>query len=158
MDSISSDSVLNDDDDEFGMESGGWCCFMNNLPIIYLQMWLNEKPDLTQFVSWQIPQETQLDTSNAVASKKQRASDSRSVSRRHKKSTNEAVAEAIVGYMKVKEATTLHPSNMTEALGVMLKTFMHAQSTIEKIELLEKQISVVTKRVEQSKSKEKRQC
>jgi hypothetical protein len=34
--------LLNDDDlddghdDEFGMESGGWCCFTNSLPIIYL--------------------------------------------------------------------------------------------------------------------------
>jgi hypothetical protein len=35
--------------------------------------------------------------------------------------------------------------------------FMNAQSTKEKIELLEKQISVVTKRVEQSKSEEQHQ-
>jgi hypothetical protein len=42
MDSITSDSAVNDDDlidgddDEFGMESGGWCCFTNSLSIIYL--------------------------------------------------------------------------------------------------------------------------
>jgi hypothetical protein len=44
---------------------------------------------------------------------------------------------------------------MTETLGAEL-TFMRAQSTMEKIDLLEKQISVVTKRVEQSKTEE--QC
>jgi hypothetical protein len=49
--SLISSSALNDDDDEFGMETGGWCCFMNSLPIIYLRMWLNEKPNLTSFVS-----------------------------------------------------------------------------------------------------------
>jgi hypothetical protein len=43
------------DGDEFGMESGGWCWFTRSLPIIYLQMWLNEKTNLTQFVSWQVP-------------------------------------------------------------------------------------------------------
>jgi len=41
-------------------------------------MWLNEKPDLTHFVSQQIPQDVQLDTSNAMAPKKQRASDTSS--------------------------------------------------------------------------------
>jgi hypothetical protein len=40
MTSITSDSALNDDDliegddDEFGMETGGWCCITNSLPII----------------------------------------------------------------------------------------------------------------------------
>jgi hypothetical protein len=43
MDSITSDSALNDndliegDEEEFGMEFGGWCCFPNSLPIIFLQ-------------------------------------------------------------------------------------------------------------------------
>jgi hypothetical protein len=42
MDFVTSDSALNDDDlieggdEEFEMESGGWCCFTNSLPIIYL--------------------------------------------------------------------------------------------------------------------------
>jgi hypothetical protein len=75
MDSVTSDSALNDDDliegdeDEFGIESGGWCCFTNSLPIIYLQMWLNKKPNLTQFISRKIPQDVQLDSTNSVASK-----------------------------------------------------------------------------------------
>jgi hypothetical protein len=46
---------------------------------------------------------------------------------------------------------------MTESLGVELRTFMRAQSTMEKIDLLEKQISVVMKRVEQIKTEEQHQ-
>jgi len=158
--------LLNDDDlddghdDEFGMESGGWCCFTNSLPIIYLRMLLNEKPDLTHFVSWQIPQDVQLDTSNAMASKKWRASDTSSQcksNKSQKKSPNEAVAEALIGYIKMKETETVNPRNMTESLGAELQTFVRAQSTMENIDLLKKKISVVTKRVEQSKTEEQRQ-
>ncbi len=50
------------DDDEFGVETGGWCYFTNSLPIIYLHMWLNEQPLLTSFVSHKIPDGVQLDT------------------------------------------------------------------------------------------------
>jgi hypothetical protein len=54
MDSVSSDSVLNDNDlmdsnDDDGIESSGWHCTMISLPITYLQMWLHEKPGFTQF-------------------------------------------------------------------------------------------------------------
>jgi valyl-tRNA synthetase len=159
LDSLNDDDLDEGDDNEFGMESGGWCCFTNSLPIIYLQIWLNEKPDLTHFVSRQIPQDVQLDTSNSMASKKQRASDTSSQCKSiksQKKSPNEAVAEALIGYIKTKEAETVNPRNMIESLGAELQTFMRAQSTMEKIDLLEKQISVVTKRVEQSKTEE--QC
>ncbi|MFO0446804.1 MAG: hypothetical protein ACK524_17960 [Planctomyces sp.] len=160
LDSLNDDDLDVGDDDEFGMESGGWCCFTNSLPILYLRMWLNEKPDLTHFVSRQIPQDVQLDTSNAMASKKRRASDTSSQcksNKSQKKSPNEAVAEALIGYIQTKEAEAVNPRNMTETLGAELQTFMRAQSTMEKIDLLEKQISVVTKRVEQSKTEEQRQ-
>jgi hypothetical protein len=52
--------LIEGDDDEFGMESGGWCCFTNSLSIIYLQIWLNEKPNLAQSISRQIPQDVQF--------------------------------------------------------------------------------------------------
>jgi hypothetical protein len=35
--------------------------------------------------------------------------------------------------MKVKEAAALNPRNMTKSLGVELQTFMHTQSTMEKM-------------------------
>ncbi|MFN9979750.1 MAG: hypothetical protein ACK53Y_07545, partial [bacterium] len=59
----------NGNNDEFGVETGGWCCFTNSLPIIYLKMWLNDKPQLTSFVSPQIPPNVQLDASNKESSK-----------------------------------------------------------------------------------------
>ncbi len=70
-----STSTLNDDDevgddDEFGVETGGWCCFTNSLPIVYLRMWLNERPLLTSFVSRKIPDRIQLDTARAASTKK----------------------------------------------------------------------------------------
>ncbi len=41
-----------------------------------------------------------------------------------KKSPNEAMADAIFGYIKVKEAEVVNPRNMTEALGVELQSFI----------------------------------
>jgi hypothetical protein len=43
LESELSTSTLNDDDeagddDEFGVETGGWCCFTNSLPVVYLRM------------------------------------------------------------------------------------------------------------------------
>jgi hypothetical protein len=160
--SITSDSILNDDDlnegddDEFGMETGGWCCFTNSLPITYLRMWLNDKPN-TSFIIRQIPQDVQLDTANAMASKERRASDtstSNNNGKSQKKSPNEAIADAIIGYIKVKEAEVVNPRNMTDALGVELQSFMQSQSAKEKIVLLENQISVVARRLEQSQTNE----
>jgi hypothetical protein len=61
----SEDEELDDgDNDKFGVETGGWCCFTNSLPIIYLRMWLNDKPQITSFVSQQIPPDVLLDTGN----------------------------------------------------------------------------------------------
>jgi hypothetical protein len=57
----------------------------------------------------------------------------------------------------MKETETVNPRNMTESLGAELQTFVRAQSTMENIDLLKKKISVVTKRVEQSKTEEQRQ-
>jgi hypothetical protein len=59
--------------DVFGVEAGGFCNFTNSIVIIYLRLWLNEKPGLTNFVSRQLPEAIQIDTavprSSAVAAK-----------------------------------------------------------------------------------------
>ncbi len=149
--------MLNDDDssdrnDEFGIETGGWCCFTNSLPIIYLRMWLNEKPNLTSFISRQIPMDVQFDTSNTDASKKRKASDTSTSAinnKSNKKSPNEQMADAIIGYIKVKEAVAVQPNNMSHSLSVEMEQFMQSQLSKEKIELLKKQISVIMRRVEQ---------
>jgi hypothetical protein len=160
--SIASDSKFNKDDDfsdvdddEFGTKTGGWCCFTSSLPIVYLCMWLNEKPNLTSFVSRQIPIDVQLDTGNVNSSKKQRASES-SISaksnRSIKKSPNKQVAEALIGYIRAKEAVAVQPQNISNTLSEELESFKHSQSRKEKIELLEKQISVVTRRVHECRT------
>jgi hypothetical protein len=62
-----------DEDDVFGVEEGGFCCFTNSIVIIYLRMWLNERPGLVNFVSRQIPGGMQVDsmaTDGAAASSK----------------------------------------------------------------------------------------
>jgi hypothetical protein len=59
-------------DEEFGLETGGWCSFTNSLPIIYLCMWLNEKPNLTSFVSRQVPPDAQLVNSRLVGCQKKK--------------------------------------------------------------------------------------
>ncbi len=85
------------------------------------------------------------------ASKKLRVSDS-SVSAKNnksnKKSPNEKVAEALIGYIKAKEAVAVQHQNISNSLSAEIETFMQSQSIKERIELLEKQTSVVTKKVQ----------
>jgi ABC-type phosphate transport system auxiliary subunit len=67
------------------------------------------------------------------------------------------MAEAISGLVRMKEMELANRSTATDVLGVDLKRIMESQSTKEKIELKEKQISVVTRKLEQSRSDEHRQ-
>jgi hypothetical protein len=67
------------------------------------------------------------------------------------------MAEAIVGLVKVKELELAQPWSTTDFLEVDLKCIMESQSTKEKIELLEKQISVVMRKLEQSHTDESRE-
>jgi hypothetical protein len=88
---------------------------------------------------------------------KRKASDTVSVSTKNnkqKKSPSETMAEAIVGLVKVKELELAQPWSTTDFLVVDLKHIMESQSTKERIELLEKQISVVTRKLEQSNTDE----
>jgi hypothetical protein len=73
-DGESGDSMNSADiDDVFGIEAGGFCNFTNSIIIIYLRLWLNEKPGLTSFVSCQLLEAIQIDTmvarSSAIAVK-----------------------------------------------------------------------------------------
>ncbi len=56
-----------DINDVFGQEQGGFCSFTNSVVMIYLHLWLNERPGLTGFVSRHIPDEFQVDTLTAPA-------------------------------------------------------------------------------------------
>ena len=56
-----------DADDCFGQEEDGFCCFTNSIVIVYLRLWLNEKPGLTNFVSRHLPAELQIDSMTGAA-------------------------------------------------------------------------------------------
>jgi hypothetical protein len=64
-DGIGPNNTINADQeaDEFGTELGGWYCFTKQ-HAYHLRMWLNDRPNMTSFVSWKIPDECQLDTSD----------------------------------------------------------------------------------------------
>jgi len=62
-DDTSEKSITDADiDDVFGVEAGGFCNFTNSIVIIYLRLWLNEKPGLTSFVSRELPDSIQIDS------------------------------------------------------------------------------------------------
>ncbi len=62
------------------MEEGGFCNFTNSIVVIYLRLWLNERPGLNGFVSRQLPDTIQVDSMQAPgalpAAKQQSALDS----------------------------------------------------------------------------------
>jgi hypothetical protein len=76
---------------------------------------------------------------------------------KQKKSPSETMAEAIVGLVKVKELELAQPWSTTDFLVVDLKHIMELLSTKERIELLEKQISVVMRKLEQINTDESRE-
>jgi hypothetical protein len=125
-------------------------------------MWLNERPLLTSFVSHKIPDGIQLDTAKAASTKKGLASvpdSSKSGNKKQKKSPSESIAEAFVGFIKLKESEAAsRPKDFAESLGGDLQNVLKAQATKEQIDLLEKQIAVVTRCIEQSQSVEQKEC
>ena len=84
-------------DDEFGMETGGWCSFTNSLPIVYLCMWFNEKSNIMSFVSRQIPPDVQLDTAIVGCNQRKRKvsgnSSIASKNNKQRKSPSETMAD-----------------------------------------------------------------
>jgi len=67
-DDTSEKSITDADiDDVFGVEAGGFCNFTNSIVIIYLRLWLNEKPGLTSFVSRELPDSIQIDSMGNTA-------------------------------------------------------------------------------------------
>ncbi len=55
------------EDKLFGLEEGGFCNFTDSILIIYLRLWLNERPGLVSFVSRRIPGPMQVDSMAAAA-------------------------------------------------------------------------------------------
>jgi hypothetical protein len=104
--------------------------------------------------------DVQLDTAIAEGSqRKRKASGNSSITSKNnkqRKSPSKIMAVVIVGLVKVKELELAKPQQ-TDILAVDLKCNMESQSTRERIELLEKQISVVTRKLGQSCTDESRE-
>lgn len=57
-----------EEDDVFGIEERGFCCFTNSVVLVYLCMWMNEKPGMTSFVSKKKTEEMKIDSQNGGSS------------------------------------------------------------------------------------------
>jgi hypothetical protein len=133
---LKDDDVNEGDDDEFGMDGGGWCCFTNSLPIVYICMWLNKKTSLTSFVGGQIPADVQCDSAKADGNQtKWKASDTISKVQKKiisKKITIGSTCRCFAGFVKDKEAEAASQwSRFTESLGLELQSFLKTQSSKE---------------------------
>ncbi len=159
-DSISGDidEASGEEADEFGVDQGGFCCFMNSLPIVYLRMWLNEKPHMTSFTSRRIPDECQLDAMDDK-NKKRKASTAivaEPRSNKKQKSPLETIADAFTSFLQSRNQDTEKQYELTKTLGDDMQIYMSSQSKKEWIDLLERQIEVLQRRLQSSSSEE--QC
>jgi hypothetical protein len=159
--SIGSNTTINSNEEanEFSTDPGGWCCFTNRLPIVYLRMLLNERPNMTSFISQKIPDECQLDTSDNTTGKNRKASAAISVqskrSNKQKKSPSEAIAESFATSIEFKRNEP-KPNDLNDTLRRDVQSYMRSQSTKEKIDLVEKQIDVLQRRIQFCDSEEQR--
>ena len=156
-DSISGDidEASGEEADEFGVDQGGFCCFTNSLPIVYLRMWLNEKPHMTSFISRRIPDECQLDTMDDK-NKKRKASTAMVAeprSNKKQKSPSETIADAFTSFVQSRHQDTEKQYELTKTLGDDMQIYMSSQSKKERIDLLEKQIEVLQRRLQSSSQK-----
>ncbi len=94
-----------DINDVFGVEEGGFRCFTNSIVIIYLRLWLNERPGLTGFVSRHIPDEFQVDTMIApVARATAKQQDAISSKRAMSRSPTDTLADSINNIAKSRKS------------------------------------------------------
>jgi hypothetical protein len=136
-------------DDVFGAETGGFCNFTNSVVIIYLRLWLNERPGLTGFESRQLPDTIQVDSMQAPAAtsaiKQQSASEA---SRLHK--SPDIMADSINNLAKARKMDDgkkeMHRSITEFHQSETVKSKITAK--VEEIQLVQMQIEVMTQRYE----------
>jgi hypothetical protein len=139
-----------DEDDVFGVEEGGFCCFTNSIVIIYLRMWLNERPGLVNFVSRQIPGGMQVDsmaTDGAAASAK-KAKEENTNQRR----SPDLLASAIKELAEARKRPVEANAGINESISKILKF----STKKEEIDLINLQISGLHKRMEAAVDDEKK--
>ncbi len=131
-----------DEDDVFSVEEGGFCCFTNSIVIIYLRMWLNERPGLVNFVSRQIPGEMQVDsmvTDGAAASAKKAKEENASQRR-----SPDLLASAIKELAEARK----RPAESNAVINESFSNILKFSTKKEEIDLINLQISGLHKRME----------
>jgi len=98
---VDNSATEEEDEDPNGVEKEVFCSFTTSLPVMYLQMQLNEKPALTSFVSQKVPMNVQLDTIGAVRNMEQQLCSTANSNKKHKKQT---AAEAVTSFETIKES------------------------------------------------------
>jgi hypothetical protein len=133
--------------DAFGVEQGGFCCFTNSVLMIYLRLWLNERPALTGFVNRQLPTEIQVDSMRAPAASIQRQSGP--AESKNPRRSPDMLAEAISQLAKSRKVDgskiEMHQSISKMAMTEAKK--MEVTTKIEEITLLKTQIAVIKERL-----------
>jgi hypothetical protein len=138
-----------DRDDVFGVEEGGFCCFTNSIVIIYLRLWLNERPGLTRFVNRQLPAEIQVDSMKAPAklqSQTSNVSDGRDSARRSPDIFAKAISELAKARKLDNGKKEMHDSIATMALKEAKKVEVETQ--LGQIKLLQAQLAAAKQRME----------
>jgi hypothetical protein len=129
------------------VEQGGFCCFTNNILMIYLRLWLNERPAMTGFVSRQLPTKIQVDSMRApAASIKQQSG---SVENRNPRRSPDYLADAISQLAKSRKVDD-SKKEMHQSISKMAMTEakkMEVTTKIEEITLLKTQIAVIKERL-----------
>ncbi len=144
-DSTSDESF--DLNDAFGVEQGVFCCFTNSVLMIYLRLWLNERPALTGFVNRQLTNDIQVDSMRApAASIKRQSGPEESKNPRH---SPDMPAEAISQLAKSRKVDgskkDMHQSISKMAMAEAKK--MGVTTKIEEITLLKTQMAVIKERL-----------
>ncbi len=146
-DSVSDESF--DLNDAFGVEQGGFCCFTNSILMIYLRLWLNERPAMTGFVNRQLPTEIQVDSMRAPAASVKRPSQSGPCDSRSLRRSPDQLAEAINQLAKSRKVDDgkkeMHQSISKMAMNEAKK--VEVTTKIEEITLLKTQIAVIKERL-----------
>ena len=150
-DSVESSMNSADIDDVFGQEQGGFCCFTNSVVMIYLRLWLNERPGLTGFVSRHIPDEFQVDTLTAPACTATAVQSTIATKRTMNRSPPDVLAESINNLAKARKVEdgkkAMHDSIAQFHIIEAKKTSISAK--MEEITLVQMQIGVLKERLEQ---------
>jgi hypothetical protein len=144
-------------DDVFGEEEGGFCNSMNSIVVIYLQLWLNERPRLTNFVSHWLPDEIQVDSmvgpGAAAVAKWESASDN---SRLRK--SPDILAESINNLAKARKVVDgqkeMHMSITKFHHSKMQKIRVYVK--MEEIQLVQMQLNTMKERFQHCTDSEKK--